>query len=286
MKPAGYYGLPVVKPPVWTWEIPVYFFVGGLAGMAEAIALAAFSTGAELELVRKAAWVAAAGAGVSPILLVMDLGRPARFANMLRVFKWRSAMSVGAWTLAVFGACAVPAALLLQWGEGRALHAVAALLLFGAGVLGPLLATYTGVLLAATAIPVWSAHRTLLPIHFGAAALGSAAAVLELLGSRPPALSAVGIATAIVETMIGAALEIGRASVVDRPLRTGRSGNLMRAAAVLTGPLSLALRLVGARTGGGAAFLFGALLSRFAWIDAGRCSALDPEATFASQAPP
>src|SRR5689334_24810249 len=24
----GYYGQPVVRPPVWTWEIPVYFFVG------------------------------------------------------------------------------------------------------------------------------------------------------------------------------------------------------------------------------------------------------------------
>src|SRR5438874_12719440 len=35
----GYYGEPVVRPPVWTWEIPVYFFVGGLAGMAAVIAL-------------------------------------------------------------------------------------------------------------------------------------------------------------------------------------------------------------------------------------------------------
>ncbi len=34
----GYYGQPVVKPPVWTWEIPVYFFVGGLAGMSAVIA--------------------------------------------------------------------------------------------------------------------------------------------------------------------------------------------------------------------------------------------------------
>jgi hypothetical protein len=23
----GYYGQPVVRPPVWTWEIPIYFFV-------------------------------------------------------------------------------------------------------------------------------------------------------------------------------------------------------------------------------------------------------------------
>ena len=38
---AGYYGQPVVKPPVWTWEIPAYFFVGGVAGMAAVIAAVA-----------------------------------------------------------------------------------------------------------------------------------------------------------------------------------------------------------------------------------------------------
>ena len=35
----GYYGQPVVRPPVWTWEIPIYFFVGGLGGMSPVIAL-------------------------------------------------------------------------------------------------------------------------------------------------------------------------------------------------------------------------------------------------------
>ena len=49
-------------------------------------------------------WVAAAaGAVVSPILLIMDLGRPHLFLNMLRVFKHRSAMSMGAWILSFFG---------------------------------------------------------------------------------------------------------------------------------------------------------------------------------------
>src|SRR5438046_5455700 len=37
----GYYGQPVVKPPVWTWEIPIYFFVCGLSGMSAVIASAA-----------------------------------------------------------------------------------------------------------------------------------------------------------------------------------------------------------------------------------------------------
>ena len=34
----GYYGQPVVRPPVWTWEVPLYFFMGGLAGMSAVIA--------------------------------------------------------------------------------------------------------------------------------------------------------------------------------------------------------------------------------------------------------
>ena len=42
------------------------------------------------------------GALVSPPLLIADLGLPSRFLNMLRVFKRRSAMSLGAWTLMAF----------------------------------------------------------------------------------------------------------------------------------------------------------------------------------------
>src|SRR3954468_4121191 len=72
----GYYGQPVVKPPVWTWEIPVYFFVGGLGGMSAVIASAAVLFH-QLDLVRAAMWLAAiSGAVLSPILLIMDLGRP------------------------------------------------------------------------------------------------------------------------------------------------------------------------------------------------------------------
>src|SRR5437763_522785 len=104
---AGYYGQPMVKPPVWTWQVPLYFFFGGIAGMSAVIA-----TGAVLfhhvDLARASMWIAAiAGAVLSPILLIMDLGRPHLFLNMLRVFKHRSAMSMGAWLLTAFGTSAV-----------------------------------------------------------------------------------------------------------------------------------------------------------------------------------
>jgi hypothetical protein len=110
----GYYGQPVLKPPVWTWQVPLYFFFGGIAGMSAAIASGAIIFH-HVDLARAAMWIAAiAGAVLSPILLIMDLGRPHLFLNMLRVFKHRSAMSMGAWILSAFGACAVPGLIALE----------------------------------------------------------------------------------------------------------------------------------------------------------------------------
>ena len=70
----GYYGQPVVRPPVWTWEIPIYFFVGGLGGMSAVIALGALLF-QHLEVARTAMWVAAIASVLSPVLLILDLGR-------------------------------------------------------------------------------------------------------------------------------------------------------------------------------------------------------------------
>src|SRR6059058_1577356 len=114
----GYYGQPVVKPPVWTWEIPIYFFVGGLSGMSAVIAAAALRFH-HVDLARAAMWLAAIGVLLAPILLILDLGRPHLFINMLRVFKPQSAMSMGAWILTGFGACVVPRLIAL---ELHALH--------------------------------------------------------------------------------------------------------------------------------------------------------------------
>jgi hypothetical protein len=106
----GYYGLPLLKQPSWTWEIPLYFFVGGAAGAAAVVGAIADYTGADRALVRHARWIAAAGSVISPALLIADLGRPERFLNMLRVFKPRSPMSVGVWTLLGFAGGATAAA--------------------------------------------------------------------------------------------------------------------------------------------------------------------------------
>src|SRR6266550_6851258 len=205
----GYYSEPVVRPPVWTWEIPIYFFVGGLGGMSAVIALGALLFH-HFGVARTAMWVAAVASVLSPILLILDLGRPHLFINMLRVFKPQSAMSMGSWILTAFGMCVVPGLIALELQTfhlfagaiDQILGVAAVILMFGSAIFGMLLATYTGVLIGATAIPAWSLHHRLLPIHFGAAGLGSAAALLELLGHRIAPLNAIGLFAAAVETVL------------------------------------------------------------------------------------
>jgi hypothetical protein len=287
---SGYYGEPVVRPPVWTWEIPIYFFVGGLSGMSAGIAFIGLIFHRS-DLARTAMWVAAIGAILSPILLIMDLGRPRLFLNMLRVFKHQSPMSVGAWILFVFGSCAVPGLIALELhaqqiftgGFDQFLQVIAFLLILGSAFWGVFLATYTGVLLGATAIPAWFLHRTLLPIHFGTAGLGSAAALLELLGHRVPPLNALGFLAAGMETALWIWLEIDRHGTADRALHEQSSGWLIRSGELFSGPVALILRVTNFIPFAGISFLLGALISRFAWIAAGKVSARDPEAVFASQ---
>jgi Polysulphide reductase, NrfD len=278
---AGYHGLPLLKPPVWTWEVPAYLFVGGAAGAAAVIGAMANASGGRADLVRHARWIAAAGAAASPPLLISDLGRPDRFLNMLRVFKLRSPMSVGAWTLVAFSNAAAAAAFadaarratggrLPVQVLGDAAEALSA-------ATGLILSTYTGVLLGATAIPVWSRNVHLLPIHFGASGLNSAVAILELLGHRDRALNALGIGAAAVETAMGVALESRRNPALD-PVKEGWSGRVTRAGGLLSGPVPLALRLLAgrspaARRVAAVSTIVGSLLTRLGWVAAGRASA-------------
>jgi polysulfide reductase-like protein len=287
----GYYGQPVVKPPVWTWEVPLYFFFGGLAGMSAVIASGAVIVH-HIDLVRAAMWVAAiAGAVLSPILLIMDLGRPRLFLNMLRVFKHRSAMSMGAWILSLFGACVVPGLIALELHAhhtftgplDQLLRLAAGLFIFGSAIFGTLLATYTGVLIGATAIPAWFSHRTLLPIHFGTAGLGSAAGLLELLGHRIAALNFLGYYAAGVESALLIWLSLDKQGAANRAIHEHGSGWLIRIGEVLNGPLAIVLRLLGLVPFAAISFLTGALISRFGWIAVGKVSGADPEAVFASQ---
>ena len=168
----SYYGRPVIKEPTWTWEIPTYFFTGGLSGASSVLSLSARLLGNE-KLARRSLYIGAVADLVSPPLLIADLGRPERFHHMLRVFKVTSPMNVGAWVLFVNGGASNTAAALELLGWLRPLKWLAELV---SALSGPPLATYTGVLLADTAVPVWHEARQELPWIFGASAAASAGA--------------------------------------------------------------------------------------------------------------
>lgn len=285
----GYYGIPLLKPPQWTLEVPLYFFVGGAAGAAAVVSAIGHYVGADRKLVRDARYIAAAGAVISPALLIADLGRPERFLGMLRVFKPQSPMSVGAWTLVGFGS-AVSAAtfaglLRERYGPSFPLSVIenageAAAIPFGLG-----LATYTGVLIGATAIPVWNQNISDLPLHFAASGLGAAVGILELMGhSKSRALQALGLGAALFEVWEGMRIEGRTHSHLD-PLKHGPSGAITRVGGVLSGPIPTALRLVSAFSGrerasslrrwAAISSVAGSLTTRIAWLRAGIASAKD-----------
>ena len=142
------------------------------------------------------------------------------------------------------------------------------------------MATYTGVLIGATSIPVWAKHAAVLPMHFGASAAASAVSLLEWRGHRNDALNAIGLVAAFFETITGARIEMS-ADIESNPLRHGQTGTITRIGAVLSGPVPLLLRILGARSKrtrrlAAASSVIGSLITRFAWVAAGRVSARDP----------
>ena len=280
----GYYGRPIVKPPVWKQEIGWYLFTGGLAGASSTLALGARIAGNE-RLARTSTLIAAAGLAVSPALLVKDLGRPERFLNMLRVVKPSSPMNVGSWLLTAMGGASTVAAACELTGRAPRVRAAAQL---AAGVMGPALATYTAVLVADTAVPAWHEARRELPLLFasGAAASAGAAAVI----ATPSA--AAGPARRLM--LAGAAGELVNAQLMERrlgelaePYHQGRAGEHSRAATAATlagAAISLTARgrpRLG-RLGAGLV-LAGAAAERFAIFRAGFQSAADPKYTVISQ---
>jgi hypothetical protein len=285
----GYYGIHMLKEPQWTAEVPLYFFVGGASGASAVIGTIAEWTGLDDRIARDARWVAAIGSAASSALLISDLGRPSRFLNMLRMFKPQSPMSMGAWVLAGFGtfSAANLFAQLLQdrFGPGITVSVFKQGTQALSALFGLPFHNYTGVLIGATAIPVWNHNIRSLPIHFGTSGLLAGTSVLELMGNEDStALNLIGIGASALETYEGFHLEFKRDPRVNEPLKHGVSGWVTRAGGVLSGPVPLALRLAallgGSRAGNlrrWAAWsgIAGSILTRYGWVQAGHASARD-----------
>ena len=284
-RPSSYYGRPVIKEPVWTWEIPFYFFTGGLTGASGVLGPVAELVGND-RLARRA-WLAALGGAVaSPALLISDLGRPERFLNMLRMVKITSPMSVGSWVLNLSAACTTVAAANSWLGWFPRLGPVAKA---GAAMLGPFLATYTGVLLSDTAVPVWHEGRRELPFAFGGSAMASAGAAGTALTPISHAGPARRLAVAGV-ALEGAAMQIMERRLGDlaEPYSSGPGGRYSRASRALNvlGAATLALagrRSRAAAAAGGVAVMAGAICERWAVFKAGFESARDPKYTVGPQ---
>ena len=279
------YGRPVIKPPVWTWEIPIYLYTGGLAGASAGLARLVEARGNDV-LARRAAAVALVGAVASPALLISDLGRPERFLHMLRMFKVTSPMNVGSWILSAFGAATGVGALDHALGGtvpgGRAARTAAALL-------GLPLSSYTAALVANTAVPAWHESRRLLPFVFvsgAAASAGGALAALTPVGFAAPARR-LAVAGAVAELVLKEVMEhrLGDLSDAYKTGAAHRFGVAGRAA-IATGGLTIALaggRSRAAAVAGGATLSLGAVLARWSVFKAGVQSAENPRHTVGPQ---
>lgn len=280
----SYYGQPVLKEPVWKWQIPAYFFTGGLAGASSMLGAGARLTG-NVRLARVAERTALANILVSPVFLIADLGVRRRFPNMLRVARPTSPMNVGSWVLSLYGPAAGAAAVLDGLGWFPRLRAMAEA---GAAALGPVMTTYTAVLVADTAIPAWHDARGELPFAFAGSALATAGAVGVLFVAPEdagPARRAM-LAGAAVEGTAMATME-RRLGDAAEAYRTGEAGPWTKASKVLFAA-GTALALAGRRRRWisriGAAMVVAAGVSeRMSVFKAGFESARDPKYTVVPQ---
>lgn len=287
----SYYGRQVVKAPPWRGPIAAYLFLGGVAGGSGMLSLGGHVTGRTV-LRRNSRLVALGAVGLGTVALIEDLGRPERFLNMMRTFKVTSPMSLGTWVLASFGTVSgVLGAIEVDrmMGEKIPLGALRSLvrgvetpLTVAQGAIGPALASYTGALLADTAVPTWSAsrdHLSYLFVSSASLATGGAAMVTTPVAEAGPAriLAAAGVVGDVVSMR---AMKESMHPLEAEPLETGKAGAMLGWAerlAVVGG--------IGAVLGGrnrwiaaasGAALLAASALTRYGVLEAGLESVKDP----------
>jgi formate-dependent nitrite reductase membrane component NrfD len=184
-------------------------------------------------------------------------------------------------------------------GHGVAVRRLETTLLLVNGAAGLLVAGYTGPLLAATAVPLWSKRPALLGPLFLSSAMASGAAAIagaaNLMGRvEPPEEAALRRLEAIAALAEGTLLVawIETLGPTGRMLTEGRLGAVVRYGVLGAGlALPLAISAFGGRLPrpwrragallASALTLAGGFALRYAVVEGGRQSADDPEATFA-----
>ena len=299
-----YYGIPPIKEHTWTWEVPVYFWLGGIGAGTHLISTVAQILGwRDKAFFRASRYTVLVTMILSPILLIMDLGRPERFLNMLRILKLRSPMSTGSWALSVFGGLSgliataqaaqdgllgrdnVLVRLVKTFVPDRLLSVVAL-------PVGLYVGLYSGILLAATSVPMWARNFLLMGPTFLSSGLSTALSAISFIlhlgdwGERRTleALRRAERISLVMELALIAAslLRMGR---WGKPLYSKELAPLFFGGTVLGGILAPFALLSGreSRPRGLLASvlaLLGGLALRFAIVEGGRLSARDPQATF------
>ncbi len=303
-----YYNVPLIKKAHWGWEIYLYFYLGGIAGGSYLVSTLADLLGIKKasELIRAGRYLSLVCIILSPILLIKDLGRPFRFHHMLRVLKFRSAMSLGTWGLSTFGVlCGFTAANqmahdgLLTWFPllSRFMKALPIKMIEGVGaVFGLFVASYTGVLLSSTAVPIWARAKYVLAPLFLSSALSTGLASLSLLLTMSgkeeqeiqERLENAEIIAMVSELSLLASLPrvLGP---LGEPLFKGQLGTLFKIGTIGGGVMLPLLARVswkamrkrmprGVNEGVCVLVLVGGIVLRYGWIVGGRGSADDVEA--------
>jgi formate-dependent nitrite reductase membrane component NrfD len=190
---ATYYERPLLKRPHWGWTVVTYLFLGGVMGGSGILVMVADDRPErEADLARSARYASFILAMACPAVLITHLGRPERFHHMMRIVKLKSVMSMGVWGLVAFSGPAALGAigqlsrdgLLPKWIARLAPRPVTNVL---SGFFGAFIAGYTGVLLSATAIPVWGIGKRYIPAFSVCSGFASACAlnagILALCGT-------------------------------------------------------------------------------------------------------
>ena len=304
----NYYGVPPIKRAHWTWQIPVYFWLGGIGAGTQLFATVAQLLGHEDEaLMRLSRYTVLATMLLSPVLLIWDLGRPERFYNMLRILKLRSPMSTQSWSLFMFGnlggivAARQAAEDGLLLGDNALSRLVIRLvpdrlLTVLALPFGLFVGFNTGNLVSATSVPIWARNWLFMGPTFLTSGLSTALSWLSLVlhfgrwGEEKTlrALHRAEKAVIVIEGVL-MALSLVRMSRWSKPLFSKDIAPLFAGGTLVGGILAPMALLFGKESRSKSVLasvlaLAGGLAFRFAIILAGRKSADDPEAyfTFAS----
>ena len=283
-----YYDRPMLKAPHWEWNVVTYLFLGGIMGGLGLVQLVARSDREDERRLKRTARVTSfALAAVNPAILITHLGRPERFLHMLRIVKLKSPMSLGVWGLVLYSGAA----------GANAVNVATPIFAPIQALLGAFMSGYTGVLLSATANPLWASGKRHIPAACVASGLSSACALSSLLSARGNhdvvrKLERLEMAAGAVELAL--LLDFKRTSgAYGRPMFEGKHGKRLRDITMIAGTLvPMALNLVGQAvklpkpvdtlrtTVASLLTLAGGYVFRETLIEAGKDAAGDPRLAF------